>query len=202
MEWDYKPTIFHEPNCPKTYTPWPANYVFNGYKRGCVANWFNAAKQLLLVDYTTQWIMICEDDIDWYVGSARLVRSRLIHGPSFGFLSPYCSEHNGYSAVRGVWMPPRLNKPSAWCGACCLIFERAVLNEIVQREEQFFEFSRDQHTGDFVHLDAAISEIIHVLKLPLDVHMPSLVKHCGDVSTIETNNTSVARSSRSRQTLQ
>ncbi len=164
---------------------------------GAVRNWFRALSFLL--DHSDQeFLMICEDDIEWTYGSGAYVRTKVTSNWDQPFaVSPYCSEINRPRTGKG-WRKPYSQKN--WCGALSMILHREIAKQIRERRDQFFEYSKDKYwseaLGEFIndgekliHLDTAIGKILLDINCPFITHNPTLVLHNGLISSISAKNT-------------
>ena len=155
---------------------------------GCYYNWRYAANALLKMSHS--WIMIMQDDIAWCkqganilyrtlneidAGASKLKRSKL------GLLSPYTSptmvdigDLHGwvaaryYGKIKGLW------------GALALCFPRESLQELV-KNQHFLNHNTPRA------LDYVVGDTLRFHLRPtrsVNVHIPSIVQHTGECSTI------------------
>lgn len=200
QEWDIRPTIFAEPNSTGSrfdkYTDW----VHNESRLGVVENFFKAASTMFY-STDTPFVMICEDDISWKPGSAKIVRQAMMDNQvgqfkmkQVGFFSPYCAKFNAYETLTKNspgWHEARRIGP-VWCGNLALVFPRDSLALFVDKYSDYQKFA------DVIHSDLAVGKVMIENKLKLIAHMPTLVNHLGHISCNEGNNNNVARFSPAR----
>lgn len=194
-EWDIQPLVFAEPGM-HGFKHQSRCKIFPGTTRlGIVRNWIRAAKDLLTGCPDSDWLMICEDDIEWCVGSARLVRAFILdqeYPENLGFVSAYTCVENAMRDFRsGEWHYPYFTGGHThhWCGACALIFPREPLTKLVfEWEDEFLENCKLMAHDEPVHLDCGIAVTLASHHYDLRCHSPSLVDHKGEISTNEGNN--------------
>lgn len=183
--WDNLVHVFAEPDTPTTFHPTIKSWINHPERLGTIENWWFAMEYMLM--YTkADWIMLCEDDIEWRPGSSESIRSyvRNVKQERVGFISPYCSQHN---SINPGWAAPRMPVPESWCGALALIFPRKALELIRGKKDEFMAFTRG------VHLDSAIGATLLKYNYKLITHTPTLVLHIGDQSTSEPLNENIKR---------
>jgi hypothetical protein len=148
----------------------------NTFRRGCFANW-SSAIQYLLSSTTAQWLLIVQDDAIWFPGSADILRIQMAarQEQRTGFLSPYVTAKDvadtfvdGWNEYRGGW--------NLW-GAIALCMKRDAAEDLL-RHSRFV-----QHQGT-QQVDAVVAASMLDLGYPSYVHVPSLVDHVGETSTI------------------
>jgi hypothetical protein len=143
---------------------------------GCFGNW-RAAIQHLLSHTAAPWLLIMQDDAIWLPGSAEILRDQMrARGATrTGFLSPYVTAKDvspefvdGWNEYQGGW--------NFW-GAIALCMRRDAAEELL-RHPRFV-----QHRGS-QQVDAVVAASMLDLGCPSFVHVPSLVDHVGETSTI------------------
>lgn len=154
---------------------------------GCYYNWNSAARRLLKLQ--TKWVMIMQDDIVWCKQGANVLYKTLndidagispIKREELGLLSPYTSpamladttkgwvEARYYGHIKGLW------------GALALCFTHESLKATVNNKR--FLGHNCPRALDYIIGD---SLRFHMQPpLAVKVHVPSLVDHTGDKSTI------------------
>jgi hypothetical protein len=153
-----------------------ARVVLNEKNLGCFGNWKHACKTLLATT-KTPWILIVQDDAIWQRDSACSLRQQMKDRSSLrtGFVSPYVSVYNLKKSFVDGW-----NETGAgwdWCGALAFCMDREAAEDLL-RAERFIK-----HPGP-KQVDAIVGLAMLDLRRPSFVHLPSLVDHIGEVSTM------------------
>jgi hypothetical protein len=154
-------------------------------RRGCFGNWKHALKWL--ISHTTApWLMIVQDDAIWRPGSADTLRAQMRgrQDPRTGLLSPYASPTNvkkdfvdGWNECRAGW--------DFW-GALALCMKRVAAEDLL-RHPRFVKHASPKQ------VDAVVAASMLDLNRPSFVHVPSLVDHIGDTSTINNDALTLGR---------
>lgn len=143
---------------------------------GCYRNW-RCALTYLVVQESTPWIMIVQDDAVWQPLSASALYAAIAARQDLrtGFLSPYVTKSDVPTNSVDGWNECR----SGWnlCGALALCMKREVAQTLLDHPR----FA--QHTSN-EHVDSVVAQSMIDLDLPSYVHVPSLVDHVGRTSTI------------------
>lgn len=148
----------------------------NTAQAGCFGNWRTALSYLAA--WTPEnWILVVQDDAIWSPGAADLLRAGMAARQDVptGFLSAYVMEKdvspgagNGWSELRAGWL--------FWGAlALCLPPDAA---EQLQRHDRFVNHATNQQ------IDAVVAASMLDLGRPSFVHVPSLVDHIGETSTL------------------
>jgi hypothetical protein len=199
--WDIPPHVFAEPDTPTKFLH-HSRVIWhqNKFKKNAVSNWADCLKWLW-ENTDSEFIMICEDDIEWRPGSSVELRSILLNGRvrledgdtvnlhKVGFISPYCSEKNQWDlGEREVWTKPRHG--SNWMGALSICMPRATVERFLYHLNDFFFYSAwKAKENTYLHLDHAVGMTVgNSLKLPIITHNPTYVLHLGEHSTFPSNN--------------
>ena len=174
-------------NCDKLRTDVEDIYIHtDSVSRGATANWKACAKYLVTLG--TEWVMLLEDDIKWCnLGSTLLYHS--LHAIksqnlNVGLLSAYTSPAmvaDGDSR-RGGWINARFygHTPGLW-GALALCMPTSVLKAIIKHPKYI-------HHQQPTAMDYVVGDIVRFgLKKDVKVHVPTLVEHTGEHSTIFTD---------------
>jgi hypothetical protein len=144
--------------------------------RGCFDNW-RRALLYLLGQTTAPWLLVVQDDAIWAPGAAEalLVETRARQDQLIGFLSPYVTARdvplgsvNGWNECRSGW--------ELW-GALALCIPRGTARELL-KHPRFVNHRGDQQ------VDAVVAASMLDLGRPSYVHVPSLVDHVGETSTL------------------
>lgn len=145
---------------------------------GCFDNWKFALTHLLTQD-PASWLLIVQDDAIWAPGAAAVLRAETIARQALrtGFLSPYVTDSDvpsGSESARG-WHACL----SGWnlCGALALCLPRDAAGELLQHRRFDRHRRREQ-------VDAVVAASMLDLGRPSYVHVPSLVDHVGETSTL------------------
>lgn len=148
----------------------------NSSKRGCFGNWRHALKRLLSRT-DAQWLLVVQDDAIWSPGAADVLRgeTRSRQELRTGFLSPYVTSKDVPEESGDGWIECR----SGWFlwGALALCMKRGAAEELL-RHRRF-----RKHRGS-QQVDAVVAASMLDLGLPSFVHVPSLVDHIGETSTL------------------
>ncbi len=188
--------IFAEPN--SQVFPGPTVIQWSE-KKGAWHSW-KAAVQCMLDSFPdSQHFLICQDDISVHPESKLLLNTFLQKHPSeFGYFSLYTPTCFTY---RGSHIPKKpgitIMAIRAAYGACCLFFSRKTLQAIqttkvwnswlgIPAEHDpigTFE-KRQQDTTLVKHVDAAISQMLVELGLPMMYPVPSCCQHIGEFSSL------------------
>lgn len=144
--------------------------------RGCFGNWRHALEQLLS-STDARWLLIVQDDTIWFPGSANVLRDERLSRQELptGFLSPYVTGKDVSETFGDGW-----NESCAgWLfwGALAFCLKRSVAEDLLQHPR----FRRHQGTQQ---VDAVVAASMLDLGLPSFVHIPSLVDHIGETSTL------------------
>ncbi len=148
----------------------------NALTLGCYNNW-RCAITHLATRSAARWLLIVQDDTIWQPGSATTLFAEMVarQNQRVGFLSPYVTESDVPSGSVDGWNECR----SGWnlCGALALCMKREVAAELL-RHPRFVEH------GSREHVDSVVAASMLDLGRPSYVHVPSLVDHVGETSTI------------------
>jgi hypothetical protein len=148
----------------------------NASRRGCFGNW-KSALEWLIAHTSASWVMILQDDALWRIGSSEMlyVQMRTRQDPRTGLLSPYTSPAivkkdfvDGWNECRAGW--------DFW-GALAFCMKRVAAEELLRHPR----FVMHDHP---LQVDAVVAASMLDLGRPSFVHVPSLVDHIGDTSTI------------------
>lgn len=143
---------------------------------GCFDNW-KYALMYLLAWTAAPWLLIVQDDAIWAPGSADRLRAEtsVQRGLRTGFLSSYVTASDVPPGALDGWNECR----SGWnlCGALALCVPREAAGELLQHRRFVRHRKRQQ-------VDAVIAESMLDLGRPSYVHVPSLVDHVGETSTL------------------
>jgi hypothetical protein len=178
------PHVFKEPGCPAHFNQNRIVEYFNRETLGCVMNWLNAAAWM----YENTWddyIMMCEDDIQWQPDAAMTIAPQLLSWPSdAGYLSPYCALPNTPHTLG--WSLSK-TKGLGQLGALCTIFHRSTLKRLLDHSEMFLYYAAAHHKdGKPCCLDYPIGRVVEKhLGLKVYTHTPTLITHLGEVSTFD-----------------
>lgn len=191
-------SIFMEPGC-KLF-PGHKEYkkIHNPEKYGCVKNWFESLRRLDV--YTSTWVCLIEDDVQWRPGLWDGVQNFLntVKPEDTGIVSPYCSQRNRFKNKVG-WQEARM-PGHGWCGACTIFMPNTTREMILDNEALFYQKATENtKSKQPLHLDYAIGALCQINGLKIYTHAPTLVWHRGEVSTFEANNRPEARNHYARQ---
>jgi len=149
----------------------------NSSRRGCFGNWKQAITQLLLKT-EARWLLVVQDDAIWAPGSADILRAQtsVRQASRTGFLSPYVTDKDAVeSAFVDGWNECRIGW-TFW-GAIAFCVERTAAAELLRHPR----FAQHQGTQQ---VDAVVAASMLDLARPSFVHVPSLVDHVGNTSTV------------------
>lgn len=149
----------------------------NTENQGAFQNWRQAASYLLTTT-SADWLMICQDDVQ-FAARARSVLDRFLRtSPVAGFISLYTSRAMVPSAVRNQpklapgWREATLYN-NGFIGAQALCFPRESLQQLVEHD-------RFRRHSSHRKIDVIVARVLQEnLHLPLWVHVPSLADHSG-----------------------
>lgn len=200
LQWDVTPVVYAEPGTKRLPG---VEWIENSSHQGVVQNWLWG----LLTLPRSHYYLMCEDDIEWKLNThlpvsyllrsfmldkqLNVVQGETIREENIGFISPYCSQINGYEAYkdRHHWMEARMPR-WGWCGALCMLIPDHFRVYLRAHTGQFLTHSsKEVLDGTYRHLDYAIGQSALDAGLRIITHAPSLITHTGDVSTNEENNT-------------
>ena len=148
----------------------------NSFTRGCFGNWKRALKRLLSRT-EARWLLVVQDDAIWSPGAADVLRGEMHARQEVptGFLSPYVTGKDvpeecadGWNECRAGWF---------FWGALALCMKRVAAEELL-RHPRFVSHQGTQQ------VDAVVAASMFDLGLPSFVHVPSLVDHVGETSTL------------------
>lgn len=145
-------------------------------KRGCFGNWKRAVQHLLSTT-SAPWILVVQDDTIWAPGSADLLRTQMIarEGVRTGVLSPYVTGKDVLPTFVDGWNECRIGW-TFW-GALAFAMPRDAASDLLRHPR----FAR--HRGP-QQVDAVVATSMLDMRRPTYVHVPSLVDHVGDTSTV------------------
>jgi len=148
----------------------------NSSTRGCFGNWRQAIERLLS-ETTAHWLLVVQDDAIWAPGSAAVLRAQMAarEEPRTGFLSPYVTGKDVSKTFVDGWNECRVGW-TFW-GALAFCMKRVAAEELLRHPR----FAR--HAGT-QQVDAVVAASMLDLARPSFVHVPSLVDHVGDTSTV------------------
>ena len=167
-------------------------------QNGCVYNWTHAARTLLKTD--VPWIILMQDDIEWCDNAADVIQYTInridkhgdIQRHRLGMLAAYTSPAMVDPAVHGIgWTEARFygHTTSLW-GALALCFPRESLQAVLDNKR--FK-DHDSHRA----LDYVVGDVMRNFCQPpkyVKVHVPSIVEHTGDNSTLFDKTTAANKS--------
>lgn len=154
---------------------------------GPVRNWLHAALTMLRDPAEATHILLCEDDFICCDAAGKCLDFGLRTLPTddFGYCSLYTPHFNAISGSldRAGWQEIRLGRYT-W-GAVALCFSRESLYRLLftpfpNTGKTFYELA----SGQTDRLDYLVSDACLHLGLKMYAHVPSLVDHTGDVSTL------------------
>lgn len=153
-----------------------ARVLSNETRLGCFPNWKHACKTLLNIT-AARWILIVQDDAIWQRDSARILRQQMMDrsGVRTGFVSPYVSVHNVKKTFVDGWNETKAGWD--WCGALAFCMDRGAAEDLLSARRFV------KHQGP-KQVDAIVGLTMLDLKRPSFVHVPSLVDHVGEFSTV------------------
>ena len=157
---------------------------------GTYTNWSRAAKHMLATT-TADWLLIMEDDIEWCDKGAEILYytiNRITAGvdgirlPRLGLLSCYTSPAMVSEAQHSIgWTEAQFaGKVKGLWGALALCFYRPTLQYVVNHAAFVNYKAKNAH-------DYLIGDILRNQSEPplgVKIHIPSLVEHRGEISTI------------------
>lgn len=168
-----EPGSFDEVPCP---TDSRLSVRVNSARLGCFGNWRRSLKHLVRHG-DARWILIVQDDAVWQPGSADVLRDelRVRQGRRVGFLSSYVTQKDAPAGSADGWHECR----SGWdfWGALALCLPCATAEELLLHP-RFTKYRSSQQ------VDALVARSMLDLGRPSFVHVPSLVDHVGETSTI------------------
>jgi hypothetical protein len=144
--------------------------------RGCFDNW-KYALEYLLSRTDARWLLIVQDDALWFPGSADVLRDEMSSRQELptGFLSPYVTAKDvpetfvdGWNEIWAGWL---------FWGALAFCMKHSAAEDLLQHPR----FMGHQGTQQ---VDAVVAASMLDLGLPSFVHVPSLVDHIGETSTL------------------
>lgn len=173
------PHVFAEPGAVVELRETGGRVHWNTERLGCAANWLRGLRHLVATG--SPWILMCQDDIVWRLGSGVAIAEGIALYeagcfPRLGLLSPYCSMVNARN-LRVGWHEARYRDDVGWCGALALLLPRRSAIDLLDHPD-LCERSTDRY------LDYAIGRSLRAMDRSLVAHMPSLVHHIGRSSTL------------------
>ncbi len=153
--------------------------------RGCFGNW-KYALRCLMARAPKGWIMIVQDDATWLPGAADVLRAEIQkrHSQRTGFLSPYVIKKDVPAGSGDGWR----ESSAGWnlWGALALCMQASTAAELL-RHPRFVKHPSNQQ------IDAVVAASMLDLRRPSFVHVPSLVDHVGETSTLGHENSATLR---------
>jgi hypothetical protein len=135
---------------------------------GPLFNWLHAIQTLSSL---AEWVMMCEDDIQWGKGQGLIFREYVLScGPGVGMISGYCSKPNANPKSLGFGLAKI--SPYGWCGALSIAVPAYLVPKIISHA-----YVSQEWRGK--HLDYVVGKVIKSLGLDIIVHTPTLVHHLG-----------------------
>jgi hypothetical protein len=145
---------------------------------GCFPNWKRGVHHLL-THTNASWILMLQDDHVWRPGAADILKDAFSPHPTVGFLSPYTSPkmvpHYQREKVREPdhWQEATFHD-NAFVGALAICMPRESANALLAHP-------RFQKHDSHRKVDVLVGNVFRVeLRLPILVHVPSLVDHTGN----------------------
>jgi len=149
----------------------------NAENQGAFQNWRQAAS-FLLTTTAANWLLICQDDVQFAKRTRSVLDQFLQTNPVAGFISLYTSRAMVPSAVRNQprlvpgWREASLHN-NGFIGAQALCFPRESLQQLVEHD-------RFRRHNSHRKIDVIVARVLQEgLHLPLWVHVPSLADHSG-----------------------
>ena len=177
-----EPRLFAEPGTeiPNNFADLPL--VRRESQLGAFPNWYLGLTELFLRQPRAEAYLMCQDDAIFAAASRAYLEKALWPAAAVGVVSIYTPSHwskgktPGFHEERHGW--------ASW-GALAYIFPnpsvRALLSDPL--------FIKHRHHGaaeGMRNIDSLVGAWCESAKLPYYVHVPSLVQHIGDTSTIWT----------------
>lgn len=194
----WTPTVFAEPD--SIVVP-GVKYVNNETRQGAFHNWLNSIKYALTKS-DVKYILSVQDDSLFHPDSREFTESIMFPSDDTGFISLYTAKH--YSTDWSENLKPtgvnRITTSSLW-GACALVFERSVLQQVVdhplteiwtgippanatEEERHHVLQAKKEHPYLIQNVDTLIGKIMNSLHLGMYFIDPSPVEHIAVVSSI------------------
>lgn len=174
-EFDATPVVFAEPGAAHYFNESRTVRVDRPVHLGQLENFRRGLAQLLETD--ADWLLMCEDDIQWMPGSGPRLLSFLEQAQrdvaKIGAVSPYCSQANVPEGLKLGWWMCRIHPKWGWCGNLAMAYPRVAAQEIV-----------DATIKNLRYVDYLIAEFLYKMDRRIFVHLPTDVLHIGEFSTL------------------
>jgi hypothetical protein len=137
---------------------------------GPLFNWLHGLETLSRTS-TEDWILMCEDDIQWGKDQGKIFHDYL-KGCSnqIGMVSGYCSKPNANPKKLG-FANAKIS-PYGWCGALAIAIPRHLVPMILASKFIIAEWKGK-------HLDYVVGKTVRWMGKDIIVHTPTLVYHLG-----------------------
>lgn len=156
-------------------------------KTHALGNWWLAMQELYVRNPLADRYMMVQDDVVFCKG----VRGYLdvVEWPGRGYLNLYTFRHNdliGKGRAKGFF---RASQRWMGLGALALVFDKESVVEILTARHMIEKFRPKEHPEWAVKkIDGGVAEAMKAAGMSEWCHMPSLVQHIGNVSTLNHNN--------------
>lgn len=177
-----QPRLFVEPETvlPQRFRTLPATWRDD--KLGAFPNWYLGLTELFLRQPLADVYLMCQDDAIFAVGSRAYLEQNLWPAAEVGVVSIYTPSHwsegrtPGFHPVRHGW--------ASW-GALAYAFSNPSLRALLA-DPLFIKHRHHGAADGLRNIDSAVGAWCEAAGLPYYIHVPSLVQHIGDTSTIWT----------------
>jgi hypothetical protein len=177
-----EPQLFAEPHTsvPESFAHLPI--AWRNRRIGAFPNWYLALWELYLREPRADAYLMCQDDALFAEGSRHYLEEHLWPAADVGVVSVYTPTHwsrgqpRGFHVERHGW--------ASW-GALAYIFPNKSLRSLIVHP-LLIEHRRLGPAAGMRNIDSVVGAWCQAADLPYFVHVPSLVQHIGEISTIWT----------------
>ncbi|HVA47660.1 MAG TPA: hypothetical protein VNH11_14920 [Pirellulales bacterium] len=177
-----QPRLFAEP-----HTSVPANLselavTWRDRKLGAFPNWYLGLSELFLREPLADAYLMCQDDAIFAEGARDYLEQDLWPAADVGVVSIYTPTHWSRGAPRGFHV--ETHGWASW-GALAYVFPNKSLRALLAHP-LLIEHRRLGPGDGLRNIDSVVGAWCQAAELPYFVHVPSLVQHIGETSTIWT----------------
>ncbi|OYV82861.1 MAG: hypothetical protein B7Z73_16735 [Planctomycetia bacterium 21-64-5] len=177
------PRLFAEPHTALQERFADLPITWRDRKLGAFPNWYLGLSELYLREPLADAYLMCQDDAIFAEGSRSYLEQHLWPAAEVGVVSIYTPTHwsrgrpCGFHVERHGW--------ASW-GALAYIFSNKSLRALLAHPLAI-EHRRLGPAGGLRNIDSVVGAWCQAAELPYFVHVPSLVQHIGETSTIWTS---------------
>ncbi|HEX7375605.1 MAG TPA: hypothetical protein VF278_00760 [Pirellulales bacterium] len=174
------PRLFAEPHTRLPESSTALAISWRDGKLGAFPNWYLGLSELFLREPLADAYLICQDDALFAAGSREYLERTLWPAADLGVVSIYTPTHWSRNQPRGFHVE---NRGWASWGALAYIFPNQSLRALLAHPLLLLHRRHGAAEG-MRNIDSVVGAWCVAAGLPYFVHVPSLVQHIGETSTI------------------